>query len=391
MAVIGIIAEFNPMHQGHKHIIDCAKKDGNTVVCAISGNFVQRGDTAIISKQLRAKCALLCGADIVVEIPVLWSMSTAQNFALGGVWQLYNMGCNEIYFGSECGNIDALLNAAEILSSDAFFTRLAEKTKGGITFAAAREQAAGEMGVDFTLLRSPNDNLGIEYIIAAKKLNLPIRFTCVKRIGAAHDSPNIESGFVSASFMREKILSGNIGYAERFMPREIRGIINEENISSISKLETAILCSLRNKTADDFKKLPDISEGIENKLYFSARVAVSLDELYSMIKTKRYTLARVRRLVLSAFLELDGSLFMTTPPYVKILGVAQSGIKHLKELCSIIPIITTAAEAKKLTGTAKKVFETECRVTDIYSLSLTKPLECGLEYKSKLLKTEELL
>ena len=126
MARTGIIAEFNPLHSGHKLLIDTAKKSGNTVAVVISGNFVQRGDVAIISKQQRAKFALLCGVDIVAELPVLWSMSTAQNFALGGVWQLYNLGCQKIVFGSECGDIDALINAADVLNSDGFFEKVSE-------------------------------------------------------------------------------------------------------------------------------------------------------------------------------------------------------------------------------------------------------------------------
>ena len=176
MSAVGIIAEFNPLHTGHKRIIDYAHTLGDTVACVISGNFVQRGDVAIVSKQQRAKFALLCGADIVAEMPVLWSMSTAQNFALCGVWQLYNLGCDKIVFGSECGDIDALKNAADILTSDGFFDLAAQKAKSGVTFAVAREQAAIDLGIDFTLLRNPNDNLGIEYITAAKKLNLPIEF-----------------------------------------------------------------------------------------------------------------------------------------------------------------------------------------------------------------------
>lgn len=390
MSGVGIIAEFNPLHTGHKRIIDCAHTLGDTVVCVISGNFVQRGDVAVISKQQRAKFALLCGADIVAEMPVLWSMSTAQNFALAGVWQLYNLGCDKIVFGSECGDINALKNAAEVLCSDGFFEKATQKAKSGVTFAVAREQAASELGVDFTLLRNPNDNLGIEYIIAAKKLNLPIEFHCIKRIGA-HDSAEITDGYVSASYIRQELLRGNIGYTERFMPREIRGIIQQEHIADIKRLENAILCSLRTKTADDFKNLPDISEGLENKICFSARVATSLDELYNMIKTKRYTLARIRRLVLSAFLGLDNQFFMKTPPYVRVLGFSNQGASHLKAAQSVIPVVTRAVQIKQLQADAQKVYDTECRATDIYALSLSKPLECGTEQRMKLLKTEELL
>ncbi len=391
MSTIGIIAEFNPLHSGHKYIIDCAKSGGNTVICALSGNFVQRGDVAILSKTERAKSALLCGADIVAEIPVLWSMSTAQNFALGGVWQLYNLGCDTIMFGSESGDIDALKNAAEVLLSDEFSVLVTEKAKEGITFAAAREQAAMALGVDFKLLRSPNDNLGIEYIIAAKKLKLPIDFRCVTRQGAAHDSMEAVGGYVSASFIREELLKGNIGYTERFMPSCLRGKINEEDIADISLLERSILCSLRTKSAKDFVNLPDISEGLENKMQFSARVAGNLEELYNMIKTKRYTLARVRRLVLSAFLEFDNQFFMVTPPYVRLLGFSADGEAHLRNLASLVPIVTRAAQIKELGADAQKVFDAESRATDIYALSFKKPLECGMEFKRKLLKTEELI
>lgn len=391
MSAVGIIAEFNPLHTGHKRLIDYAKTLGDTVACVISGNFVQRGDVAIISKQQRAKLALLCGVDIVAELPVLWSMSTAQNFALGGVWQLYNLGCDKIVFGSECGNIDALINAADVLNSDGFFEMVTQKAKSGVTFAVAREQTAAEMGVDFTLLRGANNNLGIEYILAAKKLNLPIEFHTIKRLGAGHDSSEIDDGFVSSSFIREELLKGNIGYTERFMPREIRGIINPEHIADIKRLENAILYSVRTKTTDDFKNLPDISEGLENKIYFSARVATSLDELYNMIKTKRYTMARVRRLVLSAFLKLDNQFFMTTPPYVRVLGFSNQGVMHLKKPQGIIPAVTRSLQIKQLGEDAQKVFETECRATDVYNLCLNEPLECGSEQKMKLLKTEELV
>ena len=391
MSAVGIIAEFNPLHTGHKRLIDYAKTLGDTVACVISGNFVQRGDVAIISKQRRAKFALLCGVDIVAELPVLWSMSTAQNFALGGVWQLYNLGCQKIVFGSECGDIDALINAADVLNSDGFFEKVSEKAKSGVTFAVARENAAQEMGVDFTLLRGANNNLGIEYILAAKKLNLPIEFHTIKRLGAGHNSNEIDDGFVSSSFIREEQLKSNIGNTERFMPREIRGIINPEHIADIKRLENAILCSLRTKSANDLKNLPDISEGLENKIYFSARVATSLDELYNMIKTKRYTMARIRRLVLSAFLALDNRFFMTTPPYVRVLGFNSNGLEHLKTPQGIIPVITRALQIKNLDDDAIKVFETECRATDIYNLALGVPLECGSEQKMKLLKAEELL
>ena len=387
MAIIGIIAEFNPLHSGHKMLIDKAKEGGNTVVCAISGNFVQRGDISVVSKQKRAEMALKCGADIVAEIPVLWSMSTAQNFALAGVWQLYNLNCEEIIFGSECGDIEALTRAADILLSDEFSAIVSEKIKSGVTFAAAREDAAKELGISGDILSSPNDNLGIEYIIAAKRLNLNLKFRCVKRRGALHDSKDLDAMFVSSSLIRQKLLEDNFAFAEKFMPIPIRGMINEENTADIARIERAILALLRTKSEKDFKNLPDISEGIENKLFFSLRVATSLEELCSMVKTKRYTMARVRRLILSAALGFDGEFFMTTPPYVRILGFSASGVETLKSIASIVPVVTKASQIKSLDDTrVLKVFETENRATDLYALAFKTPKECGTEFTAKLLK-----
>jgi predicted nucleotidyltransferase len=184
------------------------------------------------------------------------------------------------------------------------------------------------------------------------------------------------------------MLEGKVGFCDRFLPREIRGIITEDMLSDIGRLDTAILALLRTKTADELKTLPDISEGIENKLYFSINVATDLEELYNKIKTKRYTLARVRRLVLSAFLGIDGRFFMTTPPYVRLLGFSKKGEGELKNIKSLVPVVTRAAQIKQLHDESITGFETECRASDLYALSFKKPLECGLEYKIKLLKTE---
>ena len=168
MTVSGIIAEFNPLHKGHEYLIREAKKDG-AVVCVLSSNFVQRGEVAIAEKAVRAKAALKAGCDLVLELPVLWSMSTAQNFALGGVSALQYAGCDRIVFGSESGSVDELLKAAEALNSEAFSSALSKELYKGVTFAAARETAGATLGIDPSLLSNPNNNLGIEYMIAAKR------------------------------------------------------------------------------------------------------------------------------------------------------------------------------------------------------------------------------
>ncbi len=389
MARIGIIAEFNPLHLGHKYLIDEAKKCG-TVVCAISSNFVQRGDTAIFEKRTRAKMALCCGADLVLEIPVCYSMSTAQNFALGGVAALMAAGCDTLMFGSEAGDISALLKTAEILISDKFSQILGEKLKSGVTFAKARQEAAEECGAPKDVLQGANNNLAIEYIIASKSLGADFNFKTVKRQGVNHDSGSADSGFASASLIREKLYEGDFDFAKKYMPSKAFGLISEAEISKIEKLETSILAFLRTKTLDDFKKLPDISEGVENKLFSSIRVATTLEEVYNNVKSKRYTLARIRRMVLSAFLGVDNSFFMQKPEYVRVLGFNNKGEEIIRERrkTAEIPLILKATEIGALSQKAQKMFALENKATDLYVLSLNKPQECGLEYKANLIKTE---
>lgn len=388
MSISGIIAEFNPLHTGHKYLINEAKKLG-AVVCVISGNFVQRGDTAIAEKRLRALSALRCGADLVVELPVLWSMSTAQNFALGGVSILKNIGCDTLFFGSECGDIESLKQASDILSGKEFSYLLSENLASKETFARLRQTTAESLGVKKDLLSGANNNLAIEYIIAASKIGFEPSFKTVKRLGALHDS--LEEGeFVSASLLREKLRNNDRKFCERYIPQEIMDIYTPENISDIGNIEKAILAVLRTKSADDLKKLPDISEGVENKIFSAIGVAESLSSLYNNVKVKRYTHARIRRLVISAFLGFDNEFFMKEPPYVRVLGFNSKGEEILRSAkkTSNIPIVTTFKEISALRDTSKKVFETEVRATDLFSLSLPKVRACGMEYTSKIIKTE---
>lgn len=388
MERIGVIAEFNPLHKGHEYLLSQAKERG-AVVCVLSGNFVQRGETALLEKRIRARQALECGADLVLELPVLWSMSTAENFALGGVSILKSVGCDKIIFGCESGDINQLKNAADILLSDEFSKYVGEFSENGVTFAKARESAALKCGLKSDILSKPNNNLGIEYIKAAKKLNADIDFQTVRRLGAPHDS-SAEDIFVSASLLREKIRLGDTDFCRRYMPEASLNSIKGDNISDIKSIDRAILSVLRTKTLKELKKLPDISEGVENKLFSSIKLATCTEELYNSIKVKRYTLARIRRLCLNAFIGADNSFFMKEPPYIRVLGFNGLGQAVLKKAAkeSKVPIVTKVSQIRELGENALRVFETECRATDLFSLSLKKPLSSGLEYTSKIIKSE---
>ena len=388
LSITGVVAEFNPLHKGHEYLLNTAGKDG-AVVCAISGNFVQRGSVAVIEKRIRAKQALLSGADLVVEIPVLWSMSTAQNFALAGVTALYSAGCDTLIFGSECGEIEPLLSAADILLSKEFSEKLAFWLKKGITFAAAREKAAAECGLKAGILSKPNNNLAVEYIVAAKQNGYDFKFKTIKRKGADHDSKNIGE-FVSASLLREKLEAGDIEFCREYMSETALSCFSAEDIADIKRLERAVLATLRTKRAEEFKTLPDLSEGVENKLFSAIKTASSLSGLYQKIKVKRYTLARIRRLVLSAFIGEDNEFFMKKQPYVRVLGFSPKGKEILRKATakSDLPLVTKVSQIKELGAAAEKVFENECRATDLFSLALEKPMDAGLEYTAKIIKTE---
>ncbi len=386
MSTIGIIAEFNPLHSGHKALISEAKKRG-TVVCIVSGNFVQRGDTAIADKSVRAKAALKAGADLVLELPVLWSMSTAENFALGGVSLAVASGCDTLIFGSEEGDVDSLLKTADILLSDSYNEKLKYGLSNGVTFAAARQKAAEECGAPTGILDKPNNNLAVSYILAARRIGATLNFETIKRQGAAHDSNEVDE-FVSASLLRQKLLCNDRDFCREFMDEDILSLFTQDVLSDITRLDTAILATLRQKPLSALQILPDLSEGVENKIYSAIRLATDIQELYNSVKVKRYPLARVRRLILSAFIGADNSFFMKAPPYIRVLGFTKAGEKHLKEHSDDfkLPIIMRVSEIDPLSDGAKKVFETECRATDLFNLSLTVPQKCGLEYTRPLIK-----
>ena len=389
LSVTGIIAEFNPLHTGHGLLLKKAKESG-TVVAVISGNFVQRGDLAISEKRIRAKAALLNGADLVLELPVAYSMSTAQNFALGGVAALKSVGCDTLLFGSESGDTADLTAACNILRTREYSQKLNAYLSTGITFAVAREKAANDLGLKSGILSGANNNLAVEYMTAAENIGADFRFETIRRRGAGHDSPEASGGYASASLLRERLLSGNREICKDYIPENVFPLLTPQNIADIRRIENAVLAVLRTRTLSELKALPDISEGLENKLFSAIRVASSLNDLYNRIKVKRYTLARIRRLVLSAFIGLDSTFFMKPPPYIRVLGFNGNGMKLLKETAgnSEIPVVTRVSKIKNLPEPAGKLFETECRATDLFSLALPKPAPCGLEYTAKIIKTE---
>lgn len=387
MSVIGIICEFNPFHNGHKYLIDSVKKDGDTVVCVMSGNFVQRGESAIVDKRIRAKAALLCGADLVIELPVAFSVSGAQTFARGGVKLLDSLGCvDTIAFGSECGDTECLKKAAEAIENKEVHDKIFSLMQTGITFAAARESAVREIFGDETadILHNPNDILAVEYISALKILHSKIKPLAVLRKSVTHDSAEADGAFASASLIRDKIKSGES--FEKYMPNKaytlLKKAINDKVApSDYGKLDIAVLAFLRKAEPKDFIGVPDVSEGIENRILASSRNANTLAEVFDGAKTKRYTHARIRRIVLCAFLGIKKSHIACGMPYIHILGFSDNGrqLLNLAAKTASLPIAVRLSDISNLGDVANQSFKLECTATDIYNLTLPKIRNCGTE------------
>lgn len=386
MGIAGIVAEFNPLHNGHEYLIKAAKNDGNTVVCVISGNFVQRGDTAIIPKFERAKSALYAGADIALELPIPWSLSTAANFALGGISQLAALNIDTLYFGSESADVELLEEISNIICSNEFNKKIKERLSTSKTFAEIRQSTLREfIGNKADALSGPNDTLAVEYICAAKKLGVNLRFVAIKRVGVSHNQTDTSDGFASSTLLRSKILNNDIDFARKFMPKSSFDIFKNSPVSDINRLDLAIISKLKLMKKEDFAQLPDISEGLENLIYSKVKEEVSFFTLIDAIKSKRYTHARIRRLILSAFLGIDNSFFLKEPPYVRVLGFSNEGASIIPKL-SKKPIITRVAKITELDSFSQKVFDIENKSNDVYSLSLDNPKKYINDYKSKIIK-----
>lgn len=398
MSIYSVVAEYNPFHNGHKYHIDKIRKncDCDGVVAVMSGNFVQRGDAAIMSKYKRANAALKNGVDLVIELPVPYAVSSAERFSYSAVSILNSLGIvDKLSFGSECGEVDKLSAAAQAVMSSRVDAEITEQLKSGMSYPAARMNLVEKhFGKETALiLEKPNNILGVEYIKAIKKLNSNIIPTTVLRCGAEHDSKTDTDNFASASLLRQKLLKNES--IKSFVPENAfpiyqNEIENEFAPANINFLETAILASLRLKSAEDFASLPDVSEGIENRILSALKTSSALTELFDKAKTKRYTHSRIRRIVFYSFLGITRELQNTQPPYIRVLGFNENGKRLLRmaKENSSLPIVGSTSDIKKLNAAAQSMFEFECKATDVFNLALPKIRQCGTDMTDNLVIIE---
>ncbi len=382
MKVAGIIAEYNPFHSGHAFLAESARRAGAThVIAVMSGNFVQRGEPALLHHSVRTRAALEGGVDLVLQLPSVYAVSSAQSFARAGAEILNGTGCTDwLVFGSESGEIEKISEAARLVYSDNIKPLIAAELEKGISFASARENALRKLNSECAdIIKSPNNILGVEYVAALNRLNSKIEPVTFKRIGADHDSAEAAGKIASASLIREMIKSGrNI---KNYVPEGAAELYLNSPVSDMKKIETAILYKMRTATADELALVPDVSEGIENRILSAAKDAKSLEELYSAAKTKRYSHARIRRIILNYFLCVNARDLACPAPYIRVMGFNQRGaelIRIFKETATL-PVITKAADAGNLSEEGKRIFSLECTAGDIYSLCTYENLSCGEE------------
>lgn len=403
MRAAAVIAEYNPFHRGHAlQLARTRELFGAThIVAVMSGDFVQRGDCACLSKRTRAEMALRCGADLVVELPLPWCMAGAERFALGGAALAEALGCIDVLsFGSECGDIGLIREAARLASDEKVLALARELTGGGngMPFAAARTEAVRRLGGEAcaAVLSSPNDTLGLEYCRALARLGSKIEPVCVKREGAAHDehvdvdADGAQTAYPSGAQLRAMLLDDTDispllpEAAEPFL----EAVGRSDAPADIARADLVILNALRGMDAEAVRRLPDVSEGLEHRITREAAAAKSVAALCDAVSCKRYPRARIRRIVLSALLGITAEQAAGTPPYIRILGMNGRGRELLNAARPTLPVVTRRADAEKLDARGREIFALGMRAADVRGICTPEVQPCGSDAAYRMIVAE---
>ena len=383
MRICGVVAEYNPFHSGHAyHLAEIRRTLGEdcAVVCCMSGDFVQRGEAAILPKHLRAHAAVLSGADLVLELPVPYSLSSAERFAENAVRLLSGLAVlTDLSFGAEDAD-EALLReiASVLLEHDTVAATLAN-LRSGVSYAAARERALYDrIRQRADILSRPNNILAVEYCKAMQKQGLSLSLLPVARKGAGHDQgPEDGDGPVSASYLRSLLQNGDFEEAARRMPEGSRSVLRNASAEGRAlldgeRLECAVLSQLLRLEPGDLAVLPGAAEGLEHRLYAAIRTSRTPEEIALAAKTKRYPLARIRRMLCCAFLGISAADAAVPAPYIRVLAFNDKGreVLRLARKKAVLPLITKPAHAEALTPEARRIFELTARAADLYALAL---------------------
>lgn len=375
MKIVGILCEYNPMHLGHaKQISRIRELSGpeTAVVCLMSGNFVQRGYPAIFDKGLRARAALLSGADLVLELPVQYALSSAEGFAAGAV-SILGKFCHEMSFGAEHPDVENLTATARALLSPDFPAHLRRHLDAGLSFPAARAKALADMGADNSLLMSPNDILAVEYCKAMLSQGCPMVPAPIHRAGSYHclqaDPEN-----PSATALRALIETG-----QDFRPYVPTDLFDGATVHTLLLGEKAVLARLRTMTDAEFEALPYGSEGLWRKFMHECRQKNTLEEILTAVKSKRYTRTRLDRMMMCAFLGLTKEDLSSPAPYARILGFTKRG----QQVLHLAKEHTTLYNVGQRIDSPQWALEQRCN--DLYGLFAENIEPAGMEPKRRVI------
>ena len=330
MGVTGIVCEYNPFHLGHHKQLNMIRDihgASEGIVCLMSGNFVQRGAPAIVDKSIRAKAAVLAGADLVLELPVTVSLSSAEGFAAGGVGILSPL-CQRLCFGAEDADQESLINCAQALLSDLFPEKLRVHLDAGKSFPAARQAALEDMGIDASILSKPNNILAAEYCKAILAQGSSMKPMPITREGCYH-AEKADPENPSAMALRQLMLTGNT--AEAFLPAAAADCFHGAQLHTLEAGQRAILGKLRTMTDAEFEALPYGSEGLWRKFMHAARKYATVEEILTAVKSKRYTRTRLDRMLMCAYLGITDEMLKDPVPYVRVLAFNERGREILKD------------------------------------------------------------
>ena len=380
MTLAAIICEYNPFHNGHKFHIEETRRQtkADGVVAIMSGNLVQRGDIAVFDKTVRAKAAVLGGADLVIELPAAYSSASAEFFGTNAVKILNALGIIDyLSFGTENADTDTLIKIAKFLAAEPLELSAAIKRNisDGLSYPTARSRAVGEiLGKEYEdILNTPNNILGIEYCKALNAVNSPIKPCPILRRGAAHDSKVASENIASATYIRELIQGGKD--TTQFIPDFAAEIYKTAKVHSLKVLEKAILAQLIKTPAEELKNIADVTEGLENRIKDAALVSDTLEELLDNIKTKRYTHSRIRRIVLSAYFGITDEMRRAEPQYINILAHNEKGQKIIANAKKTValPIVRNTSQVNRLKNPLiKSLWERERIFDKIYKFTETQ-------------------
>lgn len=407
--VLGIVSEYNPFHNGHLHHLNESKRISHSdySIAVMTGNFTQRGEASIVDKWSKTKMAIESGIDLVIELPTLYAISSAENFAAGAIKILDSLGIVDyISFGSECDDIAVLNDVANVLCAepDEYKTLLSHELSKGVSFPKAREKALmmylNDVRRFANVLSSPNNILGIEYLKALKRQKSNIQPITIKREGSNHNDNTISKyeKFASASAIRNLCLSDDISILKNVMPESSFDILNDSIkkgniVNNLSAFDKEIIYTLRKMSTDEIANLPDVSEGLEFAIKSAANECNSVVELLSIINTKRYTKTRIQRILLYAILGItkkDMQISKNIVPYIRILGFNDKGKGILSEISKRNRKLELVSSVKKFMDKGpnknlKLMMEKDIWATNVYTLGYEYESKANLDYTQKLI------